>query len=149
MRSTAFWGGADRLPTAYRPMPERLAVWDHPGGRWSTPLAFGDAAAGLVSTADDLLAFARMLLRGGAPVLSPAGVRAMTRDQLTPEQRRGAEAFFERQSWGFCQGVVIDGPRAGAYGWDGGLGTSWLVARSGTWWSSCLRSGCPDNPRTT
>jgi CubicO group peptidase (beta-lactamase class C family) len=127
MHSTAFWAGADRLPTAYRPTPEGLAVWDHPGGQWSSPPAFGDAAAGLVSTADDLLAFARMLLRGGAPVLSPDGVGQMTKDQLTPEQRGGAGAFFDHQSWGFCQGVVIDGPRAGAYGWDGGLGTSWLV----------------------
>jgi CubicO group peptidase (beta-lactamase class C family) len=23
--------------------------------------------------------------------------------------------------------VTIDGPRAGAYGWDGGLGTLWLA----------------------
>lgn len=26
-----------------------------------------------------------------------------------------------------CQSVITDGPRAGAFGWDGGLGTSWLV----------------------
>jgi len=30
-------------------------------------------------------------------------------------------------SWGFCQAVVTEGPNAGAYGWDGGLGSSWLV----------------------
>ena len=49
-------------------------VWDRPAGQWSRPPAFGDGAAGLVSTADDLLAFARMLLRGGEPVLSPDAV---------------------------------------------------------------------------
>lgn len=42
---------------------------------------------GLVSTADDLLAFARMLLRGGAPVLPADAVRAMTSDQLTRRRR--------------------------------------------------------------
>jgi CubicO group peptidase (beta-lactamase class C family) len=79
-----------------------------------------------VSTADDLLAFARMLLRGGAPVLPPDAVRAMTTDQLTPAQRaRGGllPGFFDGRSWGFCQAVYD----SGAFGWDGGLGTSWLV----------------------
>ena len=38
-------------------------------GQWSRPPAFADGAAGLLSTVDDLLAFARMLLRGGNPVL--------------------------------------------------------------------------------
>lgn len=79
-----------------------------------------------VSTADDLLAFARMLLRGGAPVLPGDAVRAMTSDQLTPAQKAHGGLlpdFFARQSWGFCVAVQDDG----AYGWNGGLGTSWLV----------------------
>jgi CubicO group peptidase (beta-lactamase class C family) len=84
--------------------------------------------AGLVSTADDLLAFARMFLRGGDPVLSADAVREMTRDQLTPEQkRRDAQGFLDGRSWAFCQSVVTEGAQAGAFGWDGGLGTSWLV----------------------
>ena len=87
---------------------------------------FGDGAAGLVSTAGDLLAFAQMLLRGGAPVLPPDAVRAMTTGQLTPAQKaRGGllPGFFDGRSWGFCQAVYD----SGAFGWDGGLGTSWLV----------------------
>jgi CubicO group peptidase (beta-lactamase class C family) len=40
-----------------------------------------------VSTAADLLAFGRMLLRGGEPVLTPETAAEMTRDQLTPAQR--------------------------------------------------------------
>jgi CubicO group peptidase (beta-lactamase class C family) len=127
MRDTGFWtADTYRLATAYRPAPDGLAVWDEPGGKWSRPPAFGDGAAGLVSTADDLLAFARMLLRGGAPVLPAHAVRAMTTDQLTPAQKaRGGllPGFFDGRSWGFCQAVYD----SGAFGWDGGLGTSWLV----------------------
>jgi CubicO group peptidase (beta-lactamase class C family) len=129
MRDTAFWTGeTDRLATAYVATPDGLAVWDPPDGKWSTPPAFGDGAAGLLSTADDLLAFARMLLRGGEPVLSVDAVAAMTSDQLTPEQKaRGGEGVLGGRSWGFCQSVVTEGPYAGAFGWDGGLGSSWLV----------------------
>jgi CubicO group peptidase (beta-lactamase class C family) len=129
MRDTAFWApDSRRLATAYMPTPSGLQVWDEPDGQWSRPPAFGDAAAGLVSTADDLLAFARMLIGGGAPVLSAAAVREMTSDQLTAEQKdRDAMAFLDGRSWSFCQSVVTEGPHAGAYGWDGGLGVSWFV----------------------
>ena len=127
MPDTGFWtADTHRLATAYQPTPDGLAVWDEPGGKWSRPPQFGDGAAGLVSTADDLLAFARMLLRGGAPVLPPAAVRAMTTDQLTPAQKALGgllPGFFHGRSWGFCQAVYD----SGAFGWDGGLGTSWLV----------------------
>src|SRR5579859_498354 len=86
----------------------------------------GDGAAGLVSTVDDLLAFSRMPLRGGGDVLTADAVRAMTTDQLTPEQKALGglgPRFFDRMSWGYCQAVHENG----AFGWDGGLGTSWLV----------------------
>jgi CubicO group peptidase (beta-lactamase class C family) len=128
MRNTAFWAAdQSRLATAYAATPGGLQVWDRPDGQWSRPPAFADGAAGLVSTADDLLALARMLLRGGAPVLPAEAVAEMTRDQLTPEQKSGAAVFLNGRSWAYCQSVVTEGPRAGAFGWDGGLGTSWLV----------------------
>lgn len=117
-----------RLATAYVNTPGGLDVWDPPDGVWSQPPAFHDGAAGLVSTAEDLLAFARMLLRGGAPVLSNESVSEMTRDQLTPSQLgAGQDVFLGERSWGLCQSVVVSGPRAGAFGWDGGLGSSFLV----------------------
>src|SRR5437879_2607138 len=102
MSQTAFVGAdVARLATAYVNAPEGLTVWDPSDGAWSRPPAFEDAAAGLVSSVDDLLAFARMFLRGGAPVLSGESVTAMTRDQLTPAQREGQEAFLEEErSWG-------------------------------------------------
>jgi CubicO group peptidase (beta-lactamase class C family) len=127
MRDTGFWtADTHRLATAYQPTPDGLVVLDEPGGKWSRLPEFADGAAGLVSTAEDLLAFARMLLRGGAPVLPADAVRAMTTDQLTAAQKaRGGllPGFFHGRSWGFCQAVYDNG----AFGWDGGLGTSWLV----------------------
>ena len=127
MSDTAFWTTEpDRLATAYRSGPDGLQVWDAPDGKYSRPPAFEDGAGGLVSTADDMCAFARMLLGGGAPVLSAESVRAMTTDQLTPEQKaRGGLGpdFFSGQSWGFCQAVQD----SGAFGWNGGFGSSWHV----------------------
>ena len=50
----------------------------------------------------------------------------MTTDQLTWAQKaRGGLGpdFFNGRSWAFGQSVLD----RGAYGWDGGLGRSWLV----------------------
>lgn len=127
MADTAFWARApDRLATAYQSAPAGLVVVDRPDGAWSRPPAFEDGAAGLVSTAGDLYAFARMLLGGGAPVLAPESVAAMTIDQLTREQKvHGGLGFdfFDHQSWSYCQAVQD----TGAFGWNGGYGSSWLV----------------------
>jgi CubicO group peptidase (beta-lactamase class C family) len=129
MRDTALWtADQSRLATAYVPTPDGLQVWDAPDGQWSHAPLFGDGAAGLLSTVDDLLAFARVFLAEGKPVLSAKTVAKMISDQLTGAQRAGSsEAFLHGRSWGLCQSVIIDGPRTGAFGWDGGLGTSWLV----------------------
>lgn len=127
MNDTGFWTShTERLATAYRVSDDGLVAWDEPDGTWSRPPAFADGAAGLVSTVDDLLAFARMLLRAGSPILSPHAVSAMTSDQLTDAQKAPGglgPGFFEGRSWGFCQAVYDDG----SYGWDGGFGSSWRV----------------------
>jgi CubicO group peptidase (beta-lactamase class C family) len=127
MQDTMFWTSqSGRLAEAYRPVPGGLEAWDPPDGTWSRPPAFEDGAAGLLSTVDDLHAVARMLLHGGAPGLSPESAGAMKIDQLTPAQKAhgglGPE-FFRSQSWSFCQAVHD----SGAFGWDGGLGSSWLA----------------------
>jgi CubicO group peptidase (beta-lactamase class C family) len=132
MRDTGFWTPhTGRLASAFRSAPGGgQEVWDKPDGLWSRPQAFSDGAAGLVSTAGDLLAFSRMLLRGGDPVLPPDLVAEMTRDQLTPAQKAAGGLgpdFFTGVSWGFCTSVVTAGPRAGAFGWAGGFGTTWLA----------------------
>ncbi len=59
-------------------------------------------------------------------MLSGASVRAMTTDQLTPEQRSYGGLlpdFFTGNSWGYGVSVAD----SGAYGWDGGFGTSWIA----------------------
>lgn len=127
MDDTSFWTSqTDRLATSYQPTPEGLVVRDPPEGAWSRPPAFADGAAGLLSTVDDLLAFGRMLLGDGSPVLSEDSARAMRTDQLTAAQRSHGglgPTFFDHLSWSFCQAVHDDG----SFGWDGGLGTSWRV----------------------
>jgi CubicO group peptidase (beta-lactamase class C family) len=128
MRDTGFHTeDVERLATAYQPTADGLVVWDPPDGQWSRPPAFHDGAAGLVSTVDDLLAFARMLLRGGDPVLTADQLREMSRDDLTDEQREFGTAFLGGRGWGLGTSIVLQGPWAGAIGWDGGLGTSFLV----------------------
>jgi CubicO group peptidase (beta-lactamase class C family) len=137
MKDTTFSvpaGELDRLATSYFTDPESgaLDLFDPPAGQWSTPPAFPSGGAGLVSTGEDYLAFAEMLLRGGAPVLSRPSVATMTSDHLTPEQKAVSGFFpddFDARGWGFGVGVVTrrDDPAApvGQYGWDGGLGTIW------------------------
>jgi CubicO group peptidase (beta-lactamase class C family) len=127
MHDTGMWTAeTDRLATAYRPTPDGLVVWDEPEGAWSRPPAFGDGACGIVSTADDLLAFSRMLLAGGGNALPAGAVRAMCSDQLTGAQKTHGglgPTFFEQKSWGYCQAVY----EGGAFGWNGGFGTSWVA----------------------
>ncbi|MFI0354034.1 serine hydrolase domain-containing protein [Actinomadura sp. 9N407] len=103
------------------------------GSAWSAMPAFPDGAGSMVSTADDYLAFARMLLGKGTyrgeRILSRRSVELMTSNRLTPEQTR--ESFGGASGWGFG---VAAGVRQedlwgtpGRYGWDGGLGTSWYT----------------------
>jgi CubicO group peptidase (beta-lactamase class C family) len=128
----------DRFATSYMPSWQTgaLEVYDPAeGGDWSRPPVFPNGAGGLVSTADDYLAFARMLMDNGrygkTHILSRPSVELMTTDQLTPEQRTtsgfGPE-FFADHGWGFC--LYIANRRTqysslGSYGWGGGMGTLW------------------------
>jgi CubicO group peptidase (beta-lactamase class C family) len=108
-----------RLATAY----EGPAVRDEPDGQWSRPPRFPDGAGGLVSTAADLVAFGRMLLRGGQPVLKAQTVAEMTRDQLTPAQRARVWpgfSFLGDRGWGYGVSITEWG-----YTWEGGSGTAW------------------------
>ena len=126
MSDTGFYApDPARLATAYEHQDGEFVVTDQPDGQWSRPPLFPDGAGGLVSTADDLVAFGRMLLARGGSVLSRATVTEMTRDQLTPAQRANAWPGFsllEDRGWGYGLSVLADG----SYGWEGGLGTTWM-----------------------
>jgi CubicO group peptidase (beta-lactamase class C family) len=124
-------GSLDRLATSYTTDPGTgaLSVYDPVDGAWSRPPAFESGGGGLVSTVDDLMAFGRMLLSGGGPLLSRATVAAMTTDQLTPAQKEVvAWVPWRGAGWGFGVGVATErtgiDANPGRFGWDGGMGTS-------------------------
>jgi CubicO group peptidase (beta-lactamase class C family) len=125
MKDTGFHAAdTARLSTAYESRDGLLVVSDPPDGQWSRPPAFPDGSGGLVSSADDVVAFGRMLMRGGSPVLTPATAAEMTRDQLTAEQRANVWpgfSFLDDRGWGYGLSVLDDG----RYTWEGGLGTTW------------------------
>lgn len=122
-----------RFTGYYRRKPAGgLELVDAPDGQWSGLPAFPSAAGGLVSTADDLLSFARLLLADGTAdgrrLLSSASVRQMTTDHLTPPQREAGRLFLEGQGWGFGGSVDVAAVDPwnvpGRYGWVGGTGTA-------------------------
>jgi CubicO group peptidase (beta-lactamase class C family) len=113
-----------RLTSYYRLGPELV---DGPGGEFTTEPAFALGNGGLTGTAADWLAFGRMLLSGGAGLLTPDAVRRMTTDHTTPAQRAAGELFLNGQGWGFGGAVDITAADPwsvpGRYGWVGGTGT--------------------------
>ncbi len=151
MKDTAFSvGGANigRLATAYQrdDATGEIVVEDGPDGYWSQPPTFEDGGGGLVSTADDFLAFASALLAGGTRngerVLSRPSVTLMTSDHLTSAQKAVSgftPGYFNDIGWGLGMSVrtrrARTGPppgvsypwaaSVGSYGWPGVYGTGW------------------------
>ncbi|HKR71238.1 MAG TPA: serine hydrolase domain-containing protein [Streptosporangiaceae bacterium] len=146
MKDTAFVVPAakrDRFTSYYRNGEDgALELADPPDGQWSTPPAFPLGNGGLAGTADDWLAFARMMLADGAAadghqLLSKEAVHRMTTDQTTPAQREMGQLFLDGQGWGFGGSVdiaAIDPWNVpGRYGWVGGTGTTaYIVPSQGT-----------------
>jgi CubicO group peptidase (beta-lactamase class C family) len=144
MRDTGFVvpeSKLDRLPVCYGtsyPNPELIVLDPARGGQVSREPTFESGGGGLVSTADDLLAFGWMMLAKGAfgreRILSRSSVEVMTTDHIPPGQKAASpffENFWETRGWGFGMSVVTrrhdlaDVP--GRFGWDGAFGTSWYV----------------------
>lgn len=126
---------AARLITGYMALDGKLVPFAPWNGLYARPPTFPAGDSGLVSTADDFAAFARFLLSGltpnGGRLLSEASLGAMRTDHLTPEQRKGGgDILGPYRGWGYGMGVYVanspEGIRPGAYGWDGGFGTSWF-----------------------
>ncbi len=125
-----------RLVTCYMRTADGLKPWTGTHldcGRYDRMPAFVSGGAGLVSTLDDYLSFARMLRRGGTSgkrqILSPSVVRYMTEAQLSTAQLL---TYWDNLT-GFSYGKLMrisTNPgqgkgliREGEYGWDGWLGT--------------------------
>lgn len=161
MMETGFHLPAERarqLPPAYMTdfSTGRMGMRTDTGPElWSAPPEFPSASGGLVSTVDEFLAFARMLLNGGVHggtrLLSEKSVELMTTNRLTPEQIASGGQILGGSGWGLGMAVTVEadeisGP--GRYGWAGGSGTTWfndpnerLVAIAFTQVSDFLWSG--------
>jgi CubicO group peptidase (beta-lactamase class C family) len=108
------------------------------------PPAFPKGGYGLVSTIDDYLQFARMLLGQGAKdgvrILSRRTASLMTSNYLTAEQRAAIPApvdgLFKGQGWGLGLAVVVDPPRQDELNGFGSLGTFGWPGALGTWWQA-------------
>lgn len=137
MRDTGFSvpeGALDRLAACYTLNDTgKLREWEAArDGADARPPAFPNA---LVSTADDYLAFARMLLdEGHGPherVLARESVRRMMTDHIAPEQKAASSffpRFWENHGWGGAVTLSAGGAgHLGSYGWAGGFGTSVLI----------------------
>lgn len=135
--------GRRRAATMYQLTADNTLTHDVMGPAPITDPPFCTGGAGLFSTADDYLKFARMLLAGGTVdgvrVLSEESVRVMRTDRLTPEQKQqqflGAP-FWVGRGFGLNLSVVTDPAKSRQLFGPGGLGTFSWPGAYGTWWQA-------------
>ncbi|WP_328355349.1 beta-lactamase family protein [Mycobacterium sp. NBC_00419] len=104
---------------------------------------FCQGGASLVTTVDDYLRFARMLLGGGevdgVRVLSGDSVRLMRTDRLTAEQKNYpflGMPFWVGRGFGLNLSVVTDPAKSTQLYGPGGEGTFSWPGAYGTWWQA-------------
>jgi CubicO group peptidase (beta-lactamase class C family) len=142
MKDTAFWvpeEKRDRLVNAYANNGQgdlNLYTGNNLGiiNQMDRPPAFESGGAGLVSTIDDYVQFAKMLMNegqlDGVQILRPKTVKYLTTATLSHAQQRKFENWFtlSGHSYGNLMRVMTNVSRAGdlgnvgEYGWDGWLG---------------------------
>jgi CubicO group peptidase (beta-lactamase class C family) len=144
MADTGFWVPPDRqgrmVVNVQSPAPGQFTP--SPVTAFTAPAApaYASGGQGLLSTADDYLAFARMLVRGGAMergrLLKAETVRLMTTNRLTPAQRQlpfMGFPYFAARGFGLGMSTVMDAQmnaymgagEVGAFGWPGAFGGFW------------------------
>jgi CubicO group peptidase (beta-lactamase class C family) len=143
MQDTDFWcppEKRDRMAKLYRidPATDRLQDVSYP--HFDSQPVLEPGGGGLISTADDYLKFARMMLgKGevdGVRLVKPETIELMCQNRLTDAQRQ--IPFFGIPFWlgqGFGLGIsMITDPEQqawmgagskGAFGWPGAFGTWW------------------------
>jgi CubicO group peptidase (beta-lactamase class C family) len=142
MHDTGFWTPHEkrgRMAKLYQALPEG-GLKDVSWADAETPSAFEGGGGGLVSTADDYLKFARLMLgRGevdGVRLVKPETIDLMTSNRLTEEQREHAflgMPFWLSQGFGLGASMILDAEKhqwmgaggEGAFGWPGAFGTWW------------------------
>ena len=131
----------DRLSVGYELNTQgRLAMQDDARtGFWTRKPVFPSAGGGLVSTPEDYLAFAKMLLNKGRTreqkkILSEDSVALMTTNRLSPGQLCTFDPrvdFLQGQGFGLGVSVTLverDHRRnPGSFSWPGGYGTTWFA----------------------
>jgi CubicO group peptidase (beta-lactamase class C family) len=135
--------GRRRAATMYKVDADGALCDDVMGPAPVTPPTFCAGGAGLWSTADDYLAFARMLLADGTVdgvrVLSEKSVDLMRTDRLTTEQKRHpflGMPFWRGRGFGLNLSVVTDAAQSRQLFGPGGLGTFGWPGAYGTWWQA-------------
>jgi CubicO group peptidase (beta-lactamase class C family) len=143
MHDTDFWIAPEkrrRAAVVYRPDADSGQLLPLPFPEHDAPPPFSSGGGGLVSTADDYLRFARLLLNGGrldrVQLLREETVATMTRNRLTDAQRRipfMGIPFWAGQGFGLGLSVITDPEKQawmglgskGAFSWPGAFGTWW------------------------
>ncbi len=146
MKDTGFFVPPDkrnRFATLYRENKSGQLVadataWGAPTD-FATPPAMPFGGGGLVSTAQDYLRFAQMLLNGGeldgVRILAPATVRLMTSNHLSPQLMAGKFSIGSAiirpgLGWGYDCAVFTDPLQAGTVV---GKGTFFWEGAADTW----------------
>jgi CubicO group peptidase (beta-lactamase class C family) len=143
MVDTDFWVPHEkrsRMATLYRMKPDESGLEVAPMPLGDAPPPFCGGGGGLISTLDDYLKFARMLLGGGelegVRLLKPETVALMQANRLTDAQRQipfMGIPFWGGQGFGLGLSVITDVEKQawmgagsnGAFGWPGAFGTWW------------------------
>jgi CubicO group peptidase (beta-lactamase class C family) len=143
MIDTDFWippAKRSRAAKLYRPKDDFSALEEVPFALRETPPKFCGGGGGLISTVDDYLTFARMLLgdgeADGVRLLKPETVELMRTNRLTDAQRQipfMGIPMWAGQGFGLGLSTITDvekqawmGPgNEGAFGWPGAFGTWW------------------------
>jgi CubicO group peptidase (beta-lactamase class C family) len=144
MVDTDFWippAKMNRMSVVYRFDDKTNKQVPVPFHLFDSPPAFCGGGGGLISTADDYLQFAKMMIGkgelNGKRYLKSETIEMMTTNRLTPEQRAipflGSIPMWEPMGFGLGVSVVTDPEKLGflgrggkgAFGWPGAFGTWW------------------------
>ena len=130
----------DRAAVVYRQDQASGALEPVAFAQYDSPPAFCGGGGGLISTADDYLKFARLMLNGGeldgVRLLEAQTMALMRTNRLTDAQRAIpflGMPFWTGQGFGLGVSMVMDEDKhawmgagsVGAFGWPGAFGTWW------------------------
>lgn len=144
MTDTDFWvppEKRDRMAKLYRIADGGLEDRSMRHTDGPPPLEAG--GGGLISTADDYLKFARMMLNGGevdgVRLVKPETLDLMCANRLTEAQRAVpfmGFPFWAAQGFGLGVSMVLDPAKARFMGNFGGVGAFGWPGAFGTWWQA-------------